>query len=111
VINRVRDYIGFAVGFAGFGYVVLWLTGASDRLLLSSTLHAAGAAAAIFTSVSLLLHAVGRRRRDAGAGGAVSGLLARTPVAILRAAAARKPRAPLPRVKPRKHFGLRGKPD
>ena len=30
-MNRVWDYIGFAVWFAGLGYIVLWLFGSSSN--------------------------------------------------------------------------------
>ena len=33
-MNRVWDYIGFAVCFAGLGYIGLWLVGSPDYLAL-----------------------------------------------------------------------------
>ena len=33
-MNRVWDYIGFAVWFAGLGYIVLWLFGSPEHLIL-----------------------------------------------------------------------------
>ena len=61
-MNRVWDYIGFAVWFAGLGYIVMWLFGSSDHLVLSPGLHAIGVAAAMFVPVRLVLRAVGARR-------------------------------------------------
>jgi len=66
-MNRVRDYIGFAMTFAGLGYGVLWLAGALDVMMLSPPLHIVGVAATVFACVNLLLRAV-RSRRRAGAG-------------------------------------------
>jgi hypothetical protein len=105
----VRDYIGFAMGFAGFGYIVLWLIGVSDRLLVSPALHAAGRMAAIVASVNLLLHAVRRWRRAAAGSDVAPAFLARMPAAIFRPARRNSSRPP-PKVKPRNHFGLRGRP-
>ena len=65
-MNRVWDYIGFAVWFAGLGYIVIWLLGSPDHLMLPPALHAVGVAAAMLVPVRLLLRAVGRRRAGAG---------------------------------------------
>ena len=64
-MNRVWDYIGFAVWFAGLGYIVLWLLGSPDHLTLPPALHAIGVAAAMLVPVRLLLRAAGHRRRTA----------------------------------------------
>lgn len=108
-MNRVWDYICFAVWFAGLGYIVLWLLGSPDHLTLSPALHAIGRASAMFVAVRLLLHAVGRRRRAVVGAGAASALPARRPAAILWPPR-RKPARPLRPVKPRSHLGLRGMP-
>ncbi len=106
-MKRVRYSIGLAVLIAGLGYLVLWLSGLSGRLIVSPTLHAAGIAAAAFATISLLLHARGRRRRAAAGGDTV--LIPRKSAALFRARL-RKPSRPPSRVKARTHFGLRGKP-
>jgi hypothetical protein len=108
-MNRVWDYIGFAVWFAGVGYIVLRLLGSPGHLALPPALHAIGLASAMFVAVRLLLHAVGRRRRAAVGVGAASALPARRPTAILWPPR-RKPARALRPVKPRSHFGLRGMP-
>jgi hypothetical protein len=106
-MNRVWDYIGFAVWFAGLGYIVLWLLGSPDHLTLPPALHAIGVAAAMLVPVRLLFHAVSRRRAAASA---VPAVRARKPAAVLRPRR-RKPTCPLRPVKPRSHFGLRGMPE
>ena len=60
-MNRVWDYVGFAVWFAGLGYIVMWLLSSPDLLLLPPALHALGIASAMFVP-ALLLRAVSRRR-------------------------------------------------
>ncbi len=106
-MKRAWDSIGLAISIAGLGYLVLWLTGWSGRLLVSPAMHTAGLAAAAFAVVSLFLHGLGRRRRAAADNGTV--FIPRKSAAIFRLAR-RKPARPLSRVKPRAHFGLRGKP-
>ena len=106
-MNRVRDYIGFAVWFVGLGYIVMWLLSSPDLLLLPPVLHVVGLASAVFVPVRLLMRAISRRRAAAGAVRAVS---ARKPAAVLQPRR-RKPARPLRSVKPRSHFGLRGMPD
>ncbi len=103
-MHRVWDYFGFAVWFAGLGYIVMWLLSSPDLLLLPPALHLLGVASALFVAVRLLLRAVGRRRAAVGA------VPARKPTAVLRPPR-RKPAYPLRAVKPRSHFGLRGMPD
>ena len=103
-MNRVWDYIGFAVWFAGLGYIVMWLLSSPDLLLLPPVLHAVGVASAMFVPVRLFLRAVGRRRAAAGA------VSARKPTTVLRPPR-RKSTYPCRSVKPRSHFGLRGMPD
>ena len=119
-MNRLRDYLGFAVRFVGFGYIALWpvstpgrgdLFGAAllchDRvgraldlvcgwphpLRLSLGLHATGALCAVLATVYLLAVAV-RRARGRLAKPAAS---APAPVEAdpLTAVAPRKPFIPL----------------
>ena len=106
-MHRVWDYIGFAVWFAGLGYIVMWLLSSPDLLLLPPALHAVGVASAMFVPVRLLLRVIGHRRAATGAIRVVS---ARKPAAVLRPPR-RKPPYPLRSVKPRSHFGLRGMQD
>ncbi|MGH6663877.1 MAG: hypothetical protein ACREB2_03085 [Pseudolabrys sp.] len=103
-MNRIWDYVGFAVWFAGLGYIVLWLFGSSEQLALSPGLHAVGVAAATFVPLRLLLRAVGHRRRAAQ-----TAIRPRHPATVLRPSR-RKPAYPVRAVKPRSHFGLRGMP-
>ncbi|HEY1475519.1 MAG TPA: hypothetical protein VGF53_15695 [Pseudolabrys sp.] len=99
---RVWDYIGFAVWFAGLGYIVLWLLGSPGHLVLPPGLHAVGVASATLVPVRLLLRAVSRWR------GAAAAQL-RKAAAILRPPR-RKSSYPIRLVKARSHFGLRGVP-
>jgi hypothetical protein len=101
-MNRVWDYIVFAVWFAGLGYVVVWLGGPPVHLMLPPALPAVGVAAATLVPVRLLMRAVGRRRL-------APGVMARKPTAVLRPPR-RKSSYPIRHVKPRSHFGLRGMP-
>ena len=104
-MNRVWDYIGFAVWFAGLGYIAMWLVGSPDHLVLPPALHAVGVAAAVLVPVRLVLRAVGKQRT-----GAVPPARPRTPATVLRPTR-RRPARPLRQVKPRNHFGLRGMPE
>jgi cytochrome b561 len=99
-MNRVWDYLGFTVWFAGLGYIVMWLLGSPHHLVLSPGLHGLGVAAALLVPVRLLLRAVGRRP-------AAPKVPPRTPAAVLRPPR-RKSTYPIRQVKPRSHFGLRG---
>ena len=101
-MNRVWDYIGFAVWFAGLGYIVMWLLGSPTHLTLPPALHAVGVATALLVPVRLLVRAVGRRR-------AAPAVSPRKPTAVLRPPR-RKSSYPIRKVKPRSHFGLRGLP-
>ena len=103
-MNRVWDYIGFAVWFSGLGYIVLWLFGSPEHLMLPPALRVIGVGSAMFVPVRLFLRAVGRRHAAACA------IPARKPAAVLRPRR-RKPAYPLRPVKPRSHFGLRGMPE
>ncbi len=103
-MNRVWDYISFAVWFAGAGYIVLWLFGSPGHLVLPPALHAAGVAAVLFTPVCILLRVINLRRHAAR-----FAVKPRKPMTVLRPPR-RKPVRPSRPVKPRSHFGLRGMP-
>jgi hypothetical protein len=107
-MNRAWCYIGFAVWFAGLGYIALWLFVLPGHSMLPLALHVIGLSAAAFIPFRLLLYAV-RRRHPAPGAGAVSLVPARKPSVIWRALR-RRPARPLRPVKPRSHFGLRGMP-
>ncbi len=104
-MNCVWDYISFAVWFAGLGYIVMWLLRSPDLLLLPPALHVLGVASAMFVPVRLIMRAATSRRQAAT--GAVP---QRKPAAVLRPPR-RKAVSPHRKVKPRRHFGLRGTPD
>jgi len=105
-MTRVWDYIGFAICFAGLGYVVLWLVGSSGYLALPPVLHALGGGAAAFVPVRAILFVIGRRR----AGGARPAADSPKP-AVASRPLRRKASYPIRQVSPRSHFGLRGAPD
>jgi hypothetical protein len=104
-MNRVWDYIGFAVWFAGLGYIALWAFGSPEQLVLSPGLHAAGVGAAVFVPVRLLMRAVSRRKLAAQ-----NAPHPRNPATVLQPPR-RKPARSYRPVKPRDHFGLRGRPE
>jgi cytochrome b561 len=101
-MKRVWDYISFAVWFAGLGYIVMWLLGSPDHLVLPPALHAIGVAAAVLVPVRLFLRIVKRQR-------AAPAVDTRQSAAVLRSPR-RKATYPVRTVKPRSHFGLRGVP-
>ena len=136
-MNRIKDYIGFAIWFAGLGYIALWPVSSPDLggkpfgasifcrdvtlsvldllcnsvhpLLLPPTLHALGLLSTLFVAVRLLLCVLKRWRRAVGSRAAdMSALITRLPGAV--APPRRKPVRALRPVKPRTHFGLRGMP-
>lgn len=135
-MNRCRDYFGFAVWFAGIGYVVLWpvtatgnggavfgasivcghaaggvaavLCGLPHPMALPLGLHVMGFAAAMLVAVRLSCRLLRRLRRRADIIPAAA-LNARLPGAIPMRAPRRRVQ-PLRTVAPRKHFGLRGVP-
>lgn len=106
-MNRVWDYISFAICFAGIGYFALWLLDPAGHVMLAPALHAIGAAAAAFAPFYLLC-CILRRRRGAACG--MPAAHARKPAAVLRPPR-RKASYPIRKVKPRTHFGLRGVPE
>ncbi|HZT26960.1 MAG TPA: hypothetical protein VFA57_14775 [Pseudolabrys sp.] len=106
-MNRVWDYAGFSVWFMGLGYIVLRLVDAPQHRNLPPTLHVTGLAAATFVAVRLLLLAIARWRVTPQA----SALPPASPAKELLPERAPQPALRLPTVKPRSHFGLRGKRD
>ena len=106
-MTRVWDYIGFAVCFAGLGYIGLWLIGSPDFLALPPLLHGFGGGAAAFAPVRLIIALVNRRR---GAGSAMPAAPPSKPAASSRPLR-RKATYPIRQVKARNQFGLRGAPD
>jgi len=103
-MNRVWDYAGFVVWFLGLGYIVLWLVGLPEHRL-PPALHVVGLASATFVAVRLVLLAIVRWRAPMSV--VRAGAAARPPTVVLKSPPP-KPAHPLPTVKPRNHFGLRG---
>ncbi len=136
-MNCLRDYVGFAIWFAGVGYIVLWplsASGASGALFgasivchaptapgvlaalcraphpltLSPPLHVLGFATAVAVTLRLVCRGLRCARRSH-----VVQVNARRVVRVppvLMSAPRPRPQPPLPRVKPRSQFGLRGTP-
>ena len=104
-MNRVWDYAGFVVWFIGLGTIVLWLVGSSEHPMLPPALLLVGLASATFVAVRLLLLAIARWRVPFSVARAAAG--ARAPDAVIKPPPP-KPVRPLPTVKPRDQFGLRG---
>ena len=104
-MNRVWDYAGFIVWFMGLGTIVLWLAGPVGRPMLPPALLLIGLASATFVAVRLLLLAIARWRVPFSVARATAA--ARPPAAVIKPPPS-KPVRPLPTVKPRDHFGLRG---
>jgi hypothetical protein len=98
-MNRVWDYAGFVVWFIGLGTIALWLVGSSEHPMLPPALLLVGLASATFVAVRLLLLAIARWR--------VPFSVARAPATVIKPPPP-KPARPLPTVKPRDQFGLRG---
>lgn len=106
---RVWDYFNFAVWFAGLGYLVLWLSGTLDHLALPPGLHLIGVVSALFVPVRATFCMISRRRAAAAC---MPKIHPRSPHAVLRQVRPKaRTLAPLPTVKPRNHFGLRGRPE
>jgi hypothetical protein len=97
-MNRVWDYIGFAASFMGLGYIVLCLEGSLPHPMLPLGLHAVGIASAGYLTLRLMALVRARWRAPP-----FSMAAAQTPQSPRRELA-----RPLPTVKPRNHFGLRG---
>lgn len=137
-MNRVRDYINFAVKFVGFGYIALWpvsVAGTSGRvfgasvvcggrfgvvfdhlcrlphlLRLNPGLHIVGALFAALALLHLITLVVRPRRRLPDDAAATAG----RPVSAVKLKTPRFRFRPLPPprkfARPRKEFGLRGVP-
>jgi hypothetical protein len=131
-MNRVRDYADFVGWFAGLGYIVLWPVASPDfggkpfgatifcsdgapnladslcnwvhPLHLPPALHVLGFLSAVFVTTRLLVYAIRRPWRGAGAASLSD---ARAP-ALRSPILPRKPAWRRVPVKPRKEFGLRG---
>ena len=137
-MTRIREYIGFAIWFAGLGYLVLWPVASPDAngqpfgasllchdgafgalnllcntarpLRLPPSLHVLGVLSALVVALRLLAFVFKRSRRDVVTPKVdISALLARLPPAT-SAPRPRKPAAPLYPAKSRTQFGLRGVP-
>jgi hypothetical protein len=129
-MNRCRDYLGFAIWFAGIGYAVLWPFSANGGglpfgasivcggaiavlcdlprlIVLPAGLHALGFAAAMMVAARMLLRLLDRWRLRPDVAPAAA-LNMRLPGAI--PVRAQPPARPSRKVKSRKHFGLRGMP-
>jgi len=136
-MNRVRDYVGFAVCFAGLGYLAIWPLSASGSggalfgapilchapapfdalaalcraphpLTLPPTLHVLGLLSAVAATLRLACRAL-RRTRRARAAGANAARVIRLPASAVPPPPP-NPLPPLPRAKPRSQFGLRNTP-
>ena len=136
-MNRVRDYIGFAIWFSGLGYVALWpvtspdsdgkpfgasivchdvslnvldlLCNSAHPLQLPPSLHALGLLSTLTVALRLFCYAFKRSRRAIVTPAVdISALLARLPGRI--PPPRRKPARPPRPVKPRAQFGLRDAP-
>ena len=103
-MNRVWDYIGFAVWFAGSAISRCGCVGSPDHLMLPPALHAFGVAAAMLVPVRLLI----ARRRQAPRRGRCPPAPAAQARRSSAAAAAQAGTCRSRQVKPRSHFGLRG---
>lgn len=133
-MNRILDYVNFAMWLLGVGYIVLWPLPLLDHgapfaaspicsisplawlchlphpLTLPPGLQLIGVFAAAWVCLRLALRAIARlRRARAYRAGAVSALNTRTQAAVLRPPR-HKTIPPLRQVKPRNQFGLRGAP-
>lgn len=105
-MNRVRDYMGFALWFLGLGYMALWPLTAHDAVHLSPGLHLVGTVASVWVVAGLALRPIRRWRRSRAAVNEPVSLGAISP----RLARPARPLPPRRYVKPRSHFGLRGVP-
>ncbi len=103
-MNRVRDYMGFALWFLGLGYMALWPLTAHDALHLSPGSHLVGMLAAAWVVAGLALRPIRRWRRSRAA------VNDRVSFGALSPRTARPAPPPRRYVKPRSNFGLRGVP-
>jgi hypothetical protein len=130
--GRVLDYFRFAIWLFGVGYVVLWPLIAADPigtalicpspplaflchfphpLTLPPGLQLIGVLSAGWVCLEVLFRLIARvQRAQERRSSAASVLSTRIPATVMRPPR-RKPLSALPQVKPRSHFGLRGRPD
>ena len=105
-MNRVRNYISFAVRFVGLSYMALWPVAVREPML-SPALHAAGAAAALWVAARVLWLVLLRRLMRAARLPQRWRRALRRSVTVMR----REPPVPPPRWVPaRREFGLRRAP-
>lgn len=98
-MQRLRDYVGFVVWFAGLGTIVLWAIDGSlgePLAALSPPLRLLGTLAAIGVFVRLLLIAWRSKQKPPASDRPA------------QASALRRPHPAIKRIKPRNQFGLRG---
>ena len=136
-MNRIKDYARFVGWFAGLGYIVLWpvtspelggkpfgasvfcrdgspgmldfLCNSANPVQLPPGLHALGFLSAVFVTIQLLCYAI-RRSRRMSRSATPPGSPAVSTQDVLPRPRKQKPMPPLRPVKPRTHFGLRGRP-
>jgi hypothetical protein len=137
-MNRIQEYLNFSISFSGFGYIGMWPLSTPDErgrlfgadflcpdggfvlldavcrlphpLQMSPALHLLGLLAAAYVAGRLSLRALralvrARRRRSVALDAAQ--VAARLP-AVMAPPNVPKPPRPLPSVRPRAQFGLRG---
>jgi len=106
-VPRLRDYIGFAVWFAGLSYMAIWLLawGTLGRALPPS-LHILGALMFLAVAGQGMYLVLRRARRRRASSAPPMAQVAEDAGALSRKLLLDG----LPRVKPRNHFGLRGAP-
>lgn len=108
-MNRVKDYIRFAVWFSGLGYIALWPLTAHGALHLSPGLHLAGMMASACVVICSVLRPLRPLRRWLR--GRAAAPSQPSPLARLRLGRKSRPAPPPHRyVRPRSHFGLRDAP-
>jgi hypothetical protein len=96
-MERIRDYTGFVVWFAGLGYVAIWPLSAGGYTILPPSLNIVGLIAAVLVTARIGWWGLRARRQD------LDEVPPHSPLHERR-------RRPRPNVKPRSHFGLRGMP-
>lgn len=137
-MNRIQEYLNFSISFSGFGYIGMWPLSTPDErgrlfgadflcpdggfvlldavcrlphpLQMSPALHLLGLLAAAYVAGRLSLRALralvrARRRRNKALDAAQ--VAARLP-AVMAPPNVPEPPRPLPSVRPRAQFGLRG---
>lgn len=99
-MERVWDYSKFVVWFLGLGYFIMWLIGSFDDPAFPPGVHLLGLGAAAFVAVRVMAMAFVMMR-----------IIPAMPLPVPTEALQGKAMPPLPTVRPRRHFGLRGAPD